>query len=179
LLSLTPTRTENRTYTSRRSGGRLKMSEIRSEEDIQKTIQDMDYVIPKAVAINPSYYKLKDETIVKAFIDINHLIPDPNSPDGYAVSSTNIIMAYVPKDKRNPALAKPYNLSELKAAIIDEDMEPIILKENFSIYELSNGLIMSIKAVAGQISKTKHYNPDGEPVYIVNIVPIVKLKKNK
>jgi hypothetical protein len=155
------------------------MSETHSEDNIQKTILDMDYVVPRPVAINPSYYKLKDETIIKAFININHLIPDPNSSDGYAVNSTNIIMAYVPKNNRHPELAKPYNLSELKGAIIDEDIEPVTLKEDFSTYELSNGLTMSIKAVAGQISKTIHYNPDGEPVYIVNIAPIVKMKKSK
>jgi hypothetical protein len=64
------------------------------------------------------------------------------------------------------------NLSELKGSIVDEDMEPVTLKEDFSTYELSNGLLMSVKAVAGQIGKTKHYNPDGEPVYLVNVAPI-------
>jgi hypothetical protein len=139
----------------------------------------MDYVTAKVIAFNPSYYRLKGETIIKASININHLISDPNSPDGYSVNSSNTIMAYVPKEKRNPALAQPYNISELKGSIIDEDMEPVTLKEDFSTYELSNGLLMSVKAVAGQISKTRYYDQGGEPVFIINITPIVKIRTNR
>ena len=87
--------------------------------------------------------------------------------------------AFIPKEKRNPMLFQQYNPSELQSGITDEDMDAIPLKEDFSVYELSNGLIMSVKSVASSISKTRYYNPDGEPVYIVNSVPIVKIKKNR
>src|SRR5215207_3883749 len=125
------------------------MSENIPVEEIVKEVQQMGYITVKPREISPSYYKLKDGTIVKVLININHLVPDPRSPDGFAVSSTNIITAFVPKEKRNPTLAKPYTPSELRAGITDEDMEPITLKEDFSVYELSNGLILSLKTVAG------------------------------
>lgn len=131
----------------------------------------------KPRTVCPSYYKLKDGTIIKALININYLIPDPKSPDGFAISSTNTIVAFVPKEKRKPMAYEPYNPEELQSGIIDEDMEAEPLRENFSVYDLSNGMVMSVKTVVGQISKTKYYTRDGEPVYIVNANPIVKVKK--
>ena len=74
---------------------------------------------------------------------------------------------------------RPFEQSELLSAVTDDDMEPEPLKENFSVYELSNGLVLSVKAVAGQISKTKFFTVDGEPVYIVNTTPISKIKKSQ
>lgn len=58
-------------------------------------------------------------------------------------------------------------------------MEPITLKEDFSEYELSNGLIMSVKAVVSQINKTEYLTPIGEPVYVVKSVSIVKIKNRQ
>jgi len=33
--------------------------------------------------------------------------------------------------------------------------------------------------MVSQIKKTKYYTQDGEPVYIVDVMPVVKVKKNK
>lgn len=49
--------------------------------------------------------------------------------------------------------------------------------EEFSTYELSNGVLLSIKAVAGQIQKSRKRTEFGEPIYSVNINPIIKFKK--
>ncbi|MCA2003795.1 MAG: hypothetical protein QXE84_03310 [Candidatus Nitrosotenuis sp.] len=148
------------------------------EEEIESWIKEMGYMTVKPRAIYPSYYKLSDGTVIRALVNINYIIPNPKTPDGFTVNSNNIISAYVPKEKRNPAAFQPYNPAELRSGIIEEDMEAEPLRENFSVYELSNGMVMSVKTVAGQISKTKYFTPDGEPVYIVNINPIVKIKKS-
>jgi len=150
-----------------------------ANEEVDGWIKDMSYITVKPRTIEPSFYKLKDGTVIKALINVNHLIPDSKSAQGFAVNSSNIIVCYVPKEKRNPAAFQQYNPAEIKEGIIDEDMEPEPLRENFSVYDLSNGLVMSVKTVAGQISKTKFFTQDGEPVYLVNITPIVKIKKDK
>jgi len=147
-------------------------------EEIEGWIKDMEYVTAEPIKIEPSYYKLKDGTIIKALININHLSPDPHSPQGFSADQSNIIVSYVPKEKRNPAAFQPFNPAELGNNIDDEDMEPEPLRENFSVYKLSNGMTLSVKTVAGQISKTKFCKQDGEPIYVVNVTPIVKIKKN-
>ena len=60
---------------------------------------------------------------------------------------------------------------------LEEDVEYEVLHENFSVYDLSNGLTLSVKTVVGQIKKTKFFTRDGEPVYVVNTNPIIKTKK--
>ena len=150
-----------------------------SIEEVEKEIQSMGYITVTPRVINPSFYKLSDGTIIRVIAHINYLTPDPKSEQGFGVNSLNNVSAFVPKEKRNPTLYKPYNPSELQTEIKDPDMEPITLKEDFSVYDLSNGLVMSVKSVVSEISKTAFYTPEGEPVYIVNNVPIVKIKKNK
>lgn len=148
-------------------------------EEVDGWIKDMSYVTVTPRTLEPSYYKLKDGTIIKALIHVNHLIADPRSTQGFAVNSINIVSCYVPKEKRTPAAFQPYNPAELQSGITDDDMEPEPLRENFSVYDLSNGMVLSVKTVAGQISKTKFFTPDGEPVYLVSTTPIVKVKKNQ
>lgn len=138
----------------------------------------MAYITATPRTLESSYYKLKDGTIIKTLIHVNHVTGDPQSPQNFAMNSTNLIVAYVPKEKRVPAKFQPYGPSELSSHIIDDDMEQESLRENFSVYDLSNGMVLSIKTVAGQIKKTSLYTQDGEPVYVVNTTPIVKIKKN-
>lgn len=148
-------------------------------EEVEGYIKDMMYVTATPRNLQPSFYKLSDGTIIKALIHVNHLTPDPRTPDGFAINSTNMVVAYVPKEKRNPAAFQPHNDAELQSSITEEDMEPEPLRENFSVYDLSNGMVLSVKTVAGQVNKTKFYTQDGEPLYLVNTTPVVKIKKNK
>lgn len=148
-----------------------------AKEEVDGWIKDMGYITITPRTIEPSFYKLKDGTIIKALIHVNHLVPDPRSPQGFGVNSTNIVICYVPKEKRNPMAFQPYSPAELQSGIIDDDMEPEPLRENFSVYDLSNGMVLSVKTIAGQISKTKFYSQEGDPIYLVNTTPIVKVKK--
>ena len=147
------------------------------EEEIQNNLADMGYIMVKPKALYPSYYKLNDGTIVRALININYLIPDPQSPQGFAINSTNAVSAFVPKEKRRPELYQPYIPAELLKDPIDDDVDFEVLRENFSVYELSNGMVLSVKTVVGQVTKTKYYNASGEPVYNINTNPIIKAKK--
>jgi hypothetical protein len=148
-----------------------------ANEEVDGWIKDMGYVTVTPRHLEPSYYKLKDGSIIKALIYVNHLIPAPSSPDGFTVSSTNLITAFVPKDKRRPEAFQPYHQADIQSGILDDDMEPEPLRENFSVYDLSNGMVLSVKTVAGQISKTRYYTKDGEPIYTVNATPVIKTKK--
>lgn len=147
------------------------------EEEILASIRDMGYIMATPRALYPSFYKLNDGTIIRALIHINYLLPDPQSPQGFAVNSINTVSAFVPKEKRNPRVYVPYNPAELNASIIEDDVEFEVLRENFSVYDLSNDLVLSVKTVVGQIKKSKFLTKDGEPIYSVNTNPILKVKK--
>ncbi|MCJ8306699.1 MAG: hypothetical protein HRU07_06580 [Nitrosopumilus sp.] len=148
-------------------------------EEIINNIKEMGYVTvePKG-EIKPSFYKLKDRTVLKVLININHLVADPRSPQGFTVNSNNTSICYVAKEDRHPEMYRPFTASEIQSNIDDEDMEPETLREDFSVYSLSNGMTLSVKAVVAQVSKTKFFTADGEPLYMVNTTPVIKVKKN-
>ena len=58
-----------------------------------------------------------------------------------------------------------------------QDLEFEVLKEDFTVYDLSNGFILKVKPVLAQVNKTKSFSFDGEPIYTVNIAPIIKITK--
>jgi len=146
------------------------------EEEILQNIREMGYVTINSCVINHSYYKLNDGTIIRALVNVNGIAPEPNNPQGFAINSTNLVNAFVPKEKRHPELFQPFqNITEQD--ITDSDVDFEVLRENFSVYNLSNEHVLSIKTVAGQIRKTKFYTKEGEPIYTVHTNPIVKIKK--
>ena len=154
------------------------MTGVTPTEEIINNIKEMGYITVRAKTINPSFYKLKDRTIIKIQININHLVEDSKSPQGFTINSTNTAASYVPKENRRPELYSPFDISDMQSSIIDEDMKPEVLQEDFSVYDLSNGMELSIKAVVAQISKSKLYTTDGEPLYAINSSPIFKVTKN-
>lgn len=149
------------------------------EEEIIGDIKNMGYVIASPRKVYPSYYRLADRTVLKIVVNINYLLPAPQRPEGFNINQTNIISAHVPKEKRKPEAFVPYTPAEIGSDvnIIEEDVEFDVLQENFSVYDLSNGFVLSLKPVLGQVKKTKFYTTDGEPLYTVNINPVLKLKK--
>ena len=130
----------------------------------------------KIIRTNPSYYELIDGTILELIIRLDSVIQDKTEPYGYALRTTNIAKTYVSKENRKPELASPFTPSELRAGIIEEDVDSQELSTNPSEYEIDNQII-EIRTIASQIKKTRFYSQDGEPVYSVDMVPLMKVKK--
>lgn len=135
----------------------------------------MGYVTITPKVVEPSYYKLHDGTILGVLANLNSVVPDPNNPQGYGVNVSNLVNTFVPKEKRRPE-AFERNARITEQDIIDPDVDFEVLRENFSVYELSNNMIISVKTVVGQIKKTKFYTREGEPIYNVNTNLIHKIK---
>jgi hypothetical protein len=133
--------------------------------------------LPRPRVISPSYYKLGDGTILRAHVNLNYALADPRQPDGFTANTTNTTICYVPADKRRPDLFTNYDPSELASGIVNPDVDCDVLSENFSVYDLSNGIVLSIKTVVGQVQKTRFYTREGEPVYMVTVNPVIKVKK--
>lgn len=148
-----------------------------TREEIIGSIQEMGYITITPRNISSSYYRLKDGTILEAHIEIESITTNPKQPDGYTIRSSNRTIAYVTKKVRNPEGKIPSNMSDIISGIIDDDVEAEPLLENYSVYELSNGLLLSIKTIVGQIKKTIFYTEQGEPVYSVSMSPVYKFKR--
>ena len=150
---------------------------ITDEDEIINEIKSMGYIIATSSKIIPSYYRLKDNTIIKVIVIINHLIPEKDRPDNFGINSTNIVSTFVPIKERKTESFKSYPLTTNETNIEVQDLEFDVLKEDFTVYDLSNGFILKVKPVLAQVNKTKSFSFDGEPIYTVNIAPIIKITK--
>lgn len=146
---------------------------------IKDGIQKMGYItIEPRDRLKPSYYRLKDGTLLRVMINITHVMPDSRSEYGYSMISNNVITAYVQKENRRPDLHDPLDPSSVLSNILDEDMQPETLLEDFNVYSMSNGVALGVKAVVAQVVKTKLYTATGEPLYLAKTIPVIKVMQS-
>ena len=146
-------------------------------KNIYNSVKEMGYIIatPRR-SLEPSFYKLsKNDIIVSALIKANYCTSHPTEFNNASINTSTNVHIFVPIKNRK----KNYMSQNIdpKINIVEEDIEYDILKENFNVYDLSNDVIMSVKTVVAQINRTDSYSNEGEPVYSINVQPIVKFKK--
>lgn len=140
--------------------------------DIAELVLDMGYIlaIPKGTP-TPSYYKLGDGTILSALIKVNHILIDASESGGGAINHSVEIHTFSPNRSK---LHKPIPQKQ-PLNIIDQDVACTTIKEEFNDYLVGKDIIVSAKAVVGQIAKTDAYSNEGEPVYNINVQPVIKV----
>lgn len=149
------------------------------EDQIAKRINAMGYVTCKPVQITPCYYRINDgtDTILRVLIVINHLTPRAGSARDFDVNSSVQVNAFVPVNRRTPGVFVPYSETDLGSSIDTPDVKYEVLREDFSVYSMSDGTTISVKAAMGQIDRTRFVTPQGEPVYVANPVPVTKIRR--
>lgn len=103
-----------------------------NEEEIIKQIHSMGYVTLKPIKVVPSYYKLKDGSIISALINPNFFLQINESVDGFGGGSTNIISIFVPKELRKPEEFKLLSPSQISAGVTETDVSFTPLLEEFN-----------------------------------------------
>lgn len=140
--------------------------------DIAELVRSMGYILatPKNT-LTPSYYKLGDGTILSVLIKINHVLADaPESGDGAVHHSTELLV-FAP-NRQKPRRSTPQNQP---STIIDQDVACTPIREEFNDYAVGKDIIVSAKAVVGQVAKTDACSDVGEPVYNISVLPVIKV----
>jgi hypothetical protein len=148
-----------------------------NKEQVDKEIENYGYISLTPKKVIHSFYKLKDDTIISAYIHPHGLLKGKDQLGEFVGGgTTNVVAAYVPPDKRDPTKFKPYQPSEITSNIEDDDMgfEPLL--EEFCEYETTDGKTMFIKTTVSRIIKSQIVNERGEPIYNVHLVPVMKFK---
>lgn len=136
----------------------------------------MGYLI--ATPINPpiaSFYKLEDGTILSALVRINHVLTDPSGSALGAVNHGIDLQTFVPSRSKSPRLLQ----QNQSPTIIDQDVKCITIREEFNDYTVGDDIMVSAKAVVGQVMKTDAHTQLGEPIYNINVQPMIKTVTNK
>ena len=149
-------------------------------DKINDEVKKMGYILvtPRRTPI-PSFYKLKDGTILGATVIVNHVLPNPSNPNDVVVNSDISFKIFVPANKRKQQGKRLVTQEEMASSIVDEDVQYDTLREEFNEYNLSNKAIISVKTIVSQINTTSLYNEQGEPIYQINAQPIFKFKNNR
>ena len=134
----------------------------------------MGYHTISYTTIRPSYYRLSDGTIISALTIPNYFLGD--TTERLSGGSVNVANSYVPQRLRMPEKYDP-NQPHTPNQIIERDMDFKALKEDYSVYTLNNGIKVSIRTVVSQIDKTDLVSPLGEPIYNIQIQPVIKVKQ--
>lgn len=140
--------------------------------DVDEIVRSMGYILatPKSTP-TPSYYQLGDGTILSALIKVNHVLTDAPESGGGAINHSTEIHVFAPH-RRKPR--KPMQPNQ-PATIIDQDVQCTPITEEFNDYAVGKDIVVSAKAVVGQVTKTDTYSNEGEPVYSINVQPVIKV----
>ena len=140
--------------------------------DVERQIQDMGYILATPIkSPMPSLYKLDDGTILTALIKVNHILTGVSRLGTGAVNHSTDIRVFAPSRNKAAKHMRP----DQPPTIIDQDIQCTPLREEFNDYAVGANIIVSTKAVVGQVAKTDLHSEVGEPVYNINVQPVIKI----
>lgn len=116
--------------------------------------------------------------MLRVLIGTTDLTPGTSDAQSFDMGSAVQIGALVPAKNRTPEKFVPHTVAETIPCMAIRGVEHGVLHEEFSTHDASNGITVSVKAAMGQIGKSKFVTPRGEPVYILNPVPVTKIQRD-
>lgn len=146
--------------------------------------RNYDYLDFETIKENWNLYVLEDETIIKFKIVLLKIIPTvapvqvqvqiPGQgqvqAQSIAFNTANLMTILSTKEAKGTPSSPD---TEMK--IEKKDIPFKILTEEWNEYKLEDGKILKMKPTIVQIAKAAHYDQHGEPNYLVQSQPLIKL----
>jgi len=133
---------------------------------------DFDYVDFEVVGEPWNLYKLEDGSLIKFKLVLVKVMPNKSNPQNYLLNTANIVGVQSQKELRGaptpPLTNGTYNDFEKK------DLDSEVIKESWNEYKLKDGNTLKIKPAITAIDKTKSFDSNGEPIYVVHSQVLVK-----
>ncbi|MGI0056526.1 MAG: hypothetical protein ACREAK_04040 [Nitrosarchaeum sp.] len=122
-------------------------------------------------------YEIENYGKLRAKLVISRISPIKDSVTETDLSFKSIrIVDFVPyKDKMGTPNVRPYSQEELAKSIVEDDVVFKITNEDWNIYKLPDGKMLRIKPTLVKVSRTDKFDVKGEPIFLVNTQPIVKI----
>jgi hypothetical protein len=144
--------------------------------------RDYDYIDFETIKENWNFYEVEDGIIIKFKVVLLKIIPTvapvqvqiPGQgqvhPQTLAFNTANLMTILSTKEAKGTP-SSLYN--EIK--IEKKDIPFKILTEEWNEYKLEDGKILRMKPTIVQISKAAHYDQHGDPNYLVQSQPLIKV----
>ena len=109
--------------------------------------------------------------ILSALIKVNYILMNTSDPGSGAINHS-IEMHVLSPRRQKPR--KPLQPNQ-PPTIIDQDVKCTPIKEEFNDYTAGKYITISVKAVVGQVAKMDAHSNEGEPIYSINVQPVIKV----
>ena len=133
---------------------------------------DFDYVDFKTIGEPWNFYKLENGSLIKFKLILVKVMPIKNDPKNYSLNTANVVGVQSPRELRGAPTPPPPNGSYGDSEKKDLDYE--VIKESWNEYKLKDGNTLKIKPAITAIDKTKNFDSNGEPIYVVHSQVLVK-----
>ncbi len=139
-------------------------------------ITNMGYIetIPLKPII-PSFYKLEDGTIISVLCKLTHILKASTGTKHMNLIINDEVHVFVPPEKR----IVPNKMSKNPDNIISKDVTHVPIKEEFNVYDINADFTINVKTLVSQVVKTNQTNLRGEPIYKVNLHPLIQIKQKE
>jgi len=128
----------------------------------------------KAIKEPWNIYELADGTTLKTRFILTKVLVDgldmAKSPV-YSVNSQNVVGAFAREERLGEPSKRGYTPQE-RIDAIEEEVEFTTKKEEWNVYEFSDGTTARIKLVLTSVARTSLFDSNGEPIYLINAQPI-------
>ena len=133
---------------------------------------DFGYVDFNTVGEPWNLYRLEDGSLIKFKLVLVKVMPNKNDPKNYLLNTANVVGVQSPKELRGAPTPPPPNGTYSDFEKKDLDYE--VIKESWNEYKLKDGNTLKIKPAITAIDKTKNFDNNGEPIYVVHSQVLVK-----
>jgi len=139
--------------------------------------KEYGYIAFKCLKDSWSEYLLNDKTIIK--IKTMLLKVRDMEQNEQSLNEQNIIVTYSPKDVKGSPSNEKISIKDLAESVKNSDLEFETKVEEWSEYELENGLKIHFKPILISVSSTDKFDSYGEPVYIIQTQTLHKIIPKK
>jgi len=152
------------------------MIEMSENERYEKALKDSGFESFKVLSESWGIYALKDGSYLRLRANIIKIARQTDYDGNMAFNvNANMTVGFIPpRNLRGNPAPRPPTPQELSAAIVDSDVEFSTIEEEWSRYQLQDGIVISVKPIPVTIARTNIYDPNGEPIYNVNHQLLIK-----
>ena len=155
-----------------------------------KWFKDLKYVDFKLIEEPWNTYKLADGSILAVKLVLTNVIVDGDLREAIkkakatkgkmklrlAFDTKPVVRVQIPKNLRGPP-SRPYKPKEGTPLLAQEDIDFVVVSEEWNRYELEHGVGLKIKNTLVKIDRTIEYDEQGIPQYhfsgstIIRVIP--------
>jgi len=135
---------------------------------------DFEYVDFELIREPWNLYELEDSAKLKFKLVLIKVVPIKDEPKNFKVNTANIVGVLTPKNMKDTP-TPPASVNENDFA--QKDLKFKVIEEDWGEYKLKDGTVLKIKPAITEISRTKSFDGNGEPIYVVRSQVLLKVIK--